>query len=138
MDAEFLRVTSIRLVLVRFEGARGRPESEPAMLKKLVHLPVDALSPPKGEPNPKLPQVVTDWFESLRKLEPVPFRYLVPDERMLPVESIRFFEIDSHWIDCLVDGAFSHRSGGCDERLSAASVKGSRRCHPLANRAASV
>jgi hypothetical protein len=31
----------------------------------------------------------------------------VPDERMLPAESIRFFQIDPIWMECLVDGAFS-------------------------------
>jgi hypothetical protein len=54
-----------------------------------------------------IPQEVADWFTSLRKLEGVPFNYLVPDERMLPAESIRFFRMDHTWIDCLADGAFS-------------------------------
>jgi len=40
-------------------------------------------------------------------LQGVPFNYLVPDERMLPPESIRFFLMDNPWIDCLLDGAFS-------------------------------
>ena len=54
-----------------------------------------------------IPKELRDWFESLRKLEKVPFNYLVPDERMLPPESIRFFRVDSAWVDCLADGAFS-------------------------------
>lgn len=54
-----------------------------------------------------LPEVVAEWVAALRRLEPVPFRYLVPDERMLPVESIRFFQVDPLWLDCAVDGAFS-------------------------------
>src|SRR6185369_8975301 len=33
--------------------------------------------------------------------------YLVPDERMLPPESIRFFYVDPNWVDALLDGAFS-------------------------------
>jgi hypothetical protein len=37
----------------------------------------------------------------------VPFSYLVPDERLLSQESIRFFQVDWLWIDCLLDGAFS-------------------------------
>ena len=36
-----------------------------------------------------------------------PFHYLVPDERILPAESIRLFQVDPIWIECLVDGAFS-------------------------------
>jgi hypothetical protein len=31
----------------------------------------------------------------------------VPDERMLPPESLRFFYLDGNWVDALVDGAFS-------------------------------
>ena len=37
----------------------------------------------------------------------MPFPYLVPDEALLPVESLRFFTIDPLWIECLRDGAFS-------------------------------
>ena len=51
---------------------------------------------------------VTDWVvRSLDRLAAVPFRYLVPDEAMLPIESLRFFEVDRQWIQCLRDGAFS-------------------------------
>jgi len=54
-----------------------------------------------------LPKEISAWFEKLRKLEGVPFNYLVPDDRMLPAESIRFFRVDRAWVDCLADGAFS-------------------------------
>jgi hypothetical protein len=53
------------------------------------------------------PEPVAKWFDSLRTLEGVPFNYLVPDERMLPSESIRFFRVDQTWVDCLADGAYS-------------------------------
>jgi hypothetical protein len=55
----------------------------------------------------ELPEAVSSWFENLTLLEGVPFHYLVPDDRMLPAESIRFFQIDPIWMECLVDGAFS-------------------------------
>jgi hypothetical protein len=54
-----------------------------------------------------VPESLAAWFKSLRKLEGLPFNYLVPDERMLPTESIRFFRVDRAWLDCLADGAFS-------------------------------
>ncbi len=54
-----------------------------------------------------LPDEIESWFDSLRLLKEVPFNYLVPDERMLPVESIRFFWVDAVWENCLADGAFS-------------------------------
>ncbi len=54
-----------------------------------------------------LPQEVKAWFERLSLLQGVPFNYLVPDEHMLPPESIRFFMVDQLWVECLLDGAFS-------------------------------
>jgi hypothetical protein len=56
---------------------------------------------------PPLPDEVVAWFGNLASLHGVPFSYLVPDERMLPPESIRFFHVDQNWIDALIDGAFS-------------------------------
>jgi hypothetical protein len=40
-------------------------------------------------------------------LEGIPFGYLVPDERMLSIESLRFSYVDPLWVECLLDGAFS-------------------------------
>ena len=54
-----------------------------------------------------LPQDIKTWFEQLGLLSSVPFNYLVPDEQMLPLESIRFFCLDWFWVDSLLDGAFS-------------------------------
>jgi hypothetical protein len=68
------------------------------------HLPGTAGTDPE---TPDLPEVVKNWFDDLRHLKGVPFNYLVPDERMLPVESIRFFYVDRYWMECLLDGAFS-------------------------------
>lgn len=56
---------------------------------------------------PPLPDAVAAWLGELKLLYNVPFHYLVPDERMLPPESLRFFSLDRLWIDHLVDGAFS-------------------------------
>lgn len=56
---------------------------------------------------PALPETVVNWIAQLRLLNGVPFNYLIPDEKMLPPESIRFFYLDFNWINALVDGAFS-------------------------------
>jgi len=48
-----------------------------------------------------------EWFQQLALLKGVPFDYLIPDERLLPNESIRFFCVDPFWIKCLISGAFS-------------------------------
>jgi hypothetical protein len=54
-----------------------------------------------------VPRQIMQWLAQLKLLHNVPFRYLVPDERMLPPESIRFFHVDLNWLDALIDGAYS-------------------------------
>jgi hypothetical protein len=60
------------------------------------------------------PAEVKDWLNNLGLLYGVPFYYSVPDERMLPEESIRFFYIDKNWIKSLQDGACS--IVGCSQK----------------------
>jgi hypothetical protein len=54
-----------------------------------------------------LPPAAADLLTNLAGLDGVPFRYLVPDERLLPEESVRLFQVDRTWTEALVDGAFS-------------------------------
>ncbi|MCP4339365.1 MAG: hypothetical protein GY799_10865 [Desulfobulbaceae bacterium] len=54
-----------------------------------------------------LPAELAEWLGRLRLLYGVPFEYLVPEERLLPKESIRFFYLDRNWVDRLVDGALT-------------------------------
>lgn len=49
----------------------------------------------------------TNWLGQLSLLRDVPINYLVPDEKMLPAESIRFFYLDPNWVESLLDGAIS-------------------------------
>jgi hypothetical protein len=55
----------------------------------------------------EVPTDVSGWLNDLKALIGVPFTYLVPDSRMLPPESIRFFAVDPNWIAAMVDGALS-------------------------------
>jgi hypothetical protein len=55
----------------------------------------------------ELPPYLESFLAHLRLLVGVPMEYLVPDDRMLPPESIRFFYIDRSWTDRLVDGALA-------------------------------
>jgi hypothetical protein len=50
---------------------------------------------------------LSDWLKRLGQLNGLPFRYLVPNDRFLPNESIRFFQVDFNWIYALVEGACS-------------------------------
>jgi hypothetical protein len=54
-----------------------------------------------------VPSDIAAWLGRLLTLSGVPFGYLVPDEAMLPPESIRFFHLDEKWVRTLLDGAFS-------------------------------
>ena len=50
---------------------------------------------------------ITAWLARLSLLQGVPFEYLVADARFLPAESLRFFHVDSNWLDTLIAGALS-------------------------------
>ncbi len=52
-------------------------------------------------------KTIVNWLEHKQLLYDVPFNHLVPDQFMLPVESLRFFYIDQNWLDALTDGALS-------------------------------
>lgn len=79
--------------------------SNPQELKRLrdANRHVNAL----GTPLTREEKDMADWLGRLKLLHGVPFNYLVPDNNMLPMESIRLFYMDSIWLDYLVEGALS-------------------------------
>jgi hypothetical protein len=54
-----------------------------------------------------VPAGARGWLAALRLLSGVAFQHLVPDTRLLPPESARFFYIDRAWTDALIQGALS-------------------------------
>jgi hypothetical protein len=56
---------------------------------------------------PPLSPVMRNWLARLELLYGVSLEHLVPDERQLPMESIRFFHVDPNWLNALRDGALS-------------------------------
>jgi hypothetical protein len=48
----------------------------------------------------------------LRLLRRIPLSYLVPDPKLLPPESIRFFHVNQTWVDRVIDGVFSNTTVG--------------------------
>ncbi|WP_159007206.1 hypothetical protein [Bradyrhizobium sp. S69] len=83
--------------------------TDPARIAQIHGLSPHLGAAPGDAPDstdPNLSQVIS-WLGDLILLKPVPLFYLVPDERMLPIESIRFFQIDSSWMASLIDGALS-------------------------------
>ena len=72
-----------------------------ALHARLTHPAQEAPLQPEGA----LPPYMESFLAHLRLLVGVPFEYLVPDDRLLPPESIRFFYLDRSWTDRVVDGA---------------------------------
>ena len=85
--------------LPRFVGRAALRERIGAMLT-----PDDQSALADASPGTDEYQVVS-WLTRLHLLYAVPFAYLVPDIRMLPAESIRFFQVDNGWVEALLDGA---------------------------------
>lgn len=65
----------------------------------------------------EIPDEVAAWLARLVLLYGVPFSYLIPDQGMLPKESIRFFFLDPVWIQCLIQGACSIGNSGYGDTL---------------------
>jgi hypothetical protein len=50
---------------------------------------------------------LANWLAKLVLLYNIPFNQLAPDQRMLPVESIRFFYVDQGWLTVLAQAAMT-------------------------------
>lgn len=50
---------------------------------------------------------VQNWVNGFLDLSNIPFNYLVPDERLLPMESLRVFTVNNVWLSAVLDGALS-------------------------------
>jgi hypothetical protein len=91
-----------------------RPGGEIAQDLAVLHHPDQAAGVlVTGAPlviSPYVQQRLAAW----RLLQELPFAALVPDPAMLPPESIRFFHLDSGWLDALTDSALSL---GCDPEV---------------------
>jgi hypothetical protein len=64
-----------------------------------------------------VPEDVSAWLGRLVLLYGVPFQYLIPEEQILPPESIRFFYVDPIWIQCAIQGACSVGNTDCGDTL---------------------
>ena len=71
---------------------------------------------PAEVPEAAMTPYMESFLAHLRLLVGVPFDYLIPDERLLPDESIRFFYLDRSWTDRLVDGAIAVGKTGTREQ----------------------
>jgi hypothetical protein len=53
------------------------------------------------------PQQLLDWVTAVRRLGPVPWSWIAPDQSLLPDEHIAFFLMDTAWTARVLDGALS-------------------------------
>jgi len=70
------------------------------------------------------PLAVRQWLTRRALLYGVPFSYLVPDQRMLPPNSMRFFCLDPEWIKCLLEGACSVGRSSSEEQVVDEKLRG--------------
>jgi hypothetical protein len=100
-----LTLQNSRLSVELYQFKKLHEQSIKAHEQSLLHMHLPGCSAYKK--NDQIPEMIQKWFNDLRILKYVPFNYLVPDEKMLPQESIRFFYVDHMWIDSLISGAYS-------------------------------
>jgi hypothetical protein len=77
--------------------------TDPTVQQLLVELNSEAAT---ADPDSPILYIV-NWLANLCLLSGVPFVNLVPDARMLPRESLRFFFVDPNYLDALCAGALS-------------------------------
>ena len=99
-----LRSKRFSVGLYKWRRAHARAAVQAEHGESHLHLPFSGNAP---EPLAVFPTELNAWLDRLWDLEGIPFNYLVPDEKMLPPESLRFFTLDPDWMACLVHGAFS-------------------------------
>ncbi|NEO80118.1 hypothetical protein [Moorena sp. SIO4G3] len=100
-----LMLENQRLAIELYNWKRQHSQNLKALEQLVSNLPL--ISRRVDKPINFIPPNLKEWFNGVELLKGIPFNYLVPDERLLPPESIRFFWVDPLWIDCLQDGAFS-------------------------------
>ncbi len=118
MSAERPSIGATMLALRMRAEAPPQPQGGASQKRAAARLPQAA-----GEPATKpLPAYVTHALARYRLLHDIPFAYLVPDMRLLPLESVRFFTLDPEWLDALSEGALQAGGNGSRERRRAESA----------------
>lgn len=83
-----LALQNKRFALDLAQWNRDHTQARKAAEWDVAHLPVVSASQ-----RLELPKTVRDWLADLEQLKGVPFNYLVPEETILPQESLRFFKL---------------------------------------------
>lgn len=89
---------------------KHEPEPAPSLWDEIVHYVEQEAARREGDDSPPLRddvRIILEWLEAFTLLEPIPLRYLVPSDKLLPSKSIRMFHVDPRWMDAALDGAMS-------------------------------
>jgi hypothetical protein len=108
--------TMLALRMQAENEAPPQPAPAPAGRRSRATVAGTAESAPSVRP---LPAYVVHALARFRLLHDIPLAYLVPDMRLLPLESVRFFTLDAQWLDALAEGALLAAGGGSRERQRA-------------------
>jgi hypothetical protein len=98
---------NVSVNLFNWKRHHHQTQKAAAIAEQIKHGHLPKYDNHNNTPEDEIPEAVVNWFEKLNRLEPVPFRYLLPDERMLAYETLHFFHVDPLWMECMLDGAFS-------------------------------
>lgn len=115
---EFLRYLSTDLLTSLGALPAARPATGPRLAAPPAADPDPTTAVKSFLADPRIQALIADetqahllpvatWLADLLLLYPVPFSLLVPDSRMLPPETLRFFYLDDNWLRALTDGAVS-------------------------------
>jgi hypothetical protein len=113
-ESEFLEMV-LKDALQTRRGNQPAADGESEPFTGRIERAVSAQSPPLA---------VRQWLTRRVLFYGVPFPYLVPDARMLPVNSMRFFRLDPEWIKCLLEGACSVGRSTGEEQLVDEKLRG--------------
>jgi hypothetical protein len=108
------------MLALRMQAA-AQPTAKPTPAARRARATVAAADASGAAARP-LPAYVTHALARLRLLHDIPLAYLVPDMRLLPLESVRFFTLDPQWLDALAEGALLAAGSGSRERQRALKV----------------
>ena len=93
--------------LFRWKRLLAQHGHKAMQLASYDHLPVFAQSHDHAQEQPLWEKHLQPWLTQLASFQSLPANYLLPDEALLPQESIRFFEVDKNWQIATLSGAFS-------------------------------
>lgn len=107
-----LASTTIRTTLMNWQGSAQRIQKQHLIREQVNHTNlIQLIAPAHTTENLKATEnegvQITTLLRSWMLLIDLPFQYLIPDPRLIPDNSIRFFQIDEAWVKALLTGAFS-------------------------------